>query len=168
MTRGIEVGQVFTLGNKYSKSLNATFLDENGKEKFFEMGCYGIGVGRTMAAAIEQNNDEFGIIWSKTIAPFEVVVVPVNAKNADQLEYSETIYEELKAAGVDVLLDDRKERAGVKFNDCDLIGYPIRITISPKCITERTIEVKIRKSGEDYSFSRDEYKDKIIELLKDL
>ena len=168
MTRGIEVGQVFTLGNKYSKSLNATFLDENGKEKFFEMGCYGIGVGRTMAAAIEQNNDEFGIIWSKAIAPFEVVVVPVNAKNADQLEYSETIYEELKAAGVDVLLDDRKERAGVKFNDCDLIGYPIRITISPKGITERTIEVKIRKSGEDYSFSRDEYKDKIIELLKDL
>ena len=168
MTRGIEVGQVFTLGNKYSKSLNATFLDENGKEKYFEMGCYGIGVGRTMAAAIEQNNDEFGIIWSRAIAPFEVVVVPVNAKNADQLEYSEKIYEELKAAGVDVLLDDRKDRAGVKFNDCDLIGYPIRITISPKGITEGTIEVKIRRSGEVHIFNRDEYKTKVIDLLKDL
>ena len=168
MTRGIEVGQVFTLGNKYSKSLNATFLDENGKEKYFEMGCYGIGVGRTMAAAIEQNNDEFGIIWSRAIAPFEVVVVPVNAKNADQLEYSEKIYEELKAAGVDVLLDDRRDRAGVKFNDCDLIGYPIRITISPKGIAEGTIEVKIRRSGEVHIFNRDEYKTKVINLLKDL
>ena len=168
MTRGIEVGQVFTLGNKYSKSLNATFLDENGKEKYFEMGCYGIGVGRTMAAAIEQNNDEFGIIWPRSIAPFEVVVVPVNAKNADQLEYSEKIYEELKAAGVDTLLDDRKDRAGVKFNDCDLIGYPIRVTISPKSLNDNTIEVKIRKSGEVFVFNRDEYKDKIVELLKDL
>ena len=168
MTRGIEVGQVFTLGNKYSKSLNATFLDENGKEKFFEMGCYGIGVGRTMAAAIEQNNDEFGIIWPRAIAPFEVVVVPVNAKNADQLEYSEKIYEELKAAGVDTLLDDRRDRAGVKFNDCDLIGYPIRITISPKTISEGTIEVKIRKNGEVHIFNRDEYKNNVIELLKKL
>ena len=132
------------------------------------MGCYGIGVGRTMAAAIEQNNDEFGIIWPRSIAPFEVVVVPVNAKNADQLEYSEKIYEELKAAGVDTLLDDRKDRAGVKFNDCDLIGYPIRVTISPKSLNENTIEVKIRKSGEVFVFNRDEYKDKIVERLKGL
>lgn len=168
MTRGIEVGQVFTLGNKYSKSLNATFLDENGKEKFFEMGCYGIGVGRTMAATIEQNNDEHGIIWPRAIAPFEVVVVPVNAKNADQLEYSEKIYDELKAAGIDTILDDRKERAGVKFNDCDLIGYPIRITISPKTINEGTIEIKIRKTGEMINVNREEYKDKVIELLKNL
>ena len=168
MTRGIEVGQVFTLGNKYSKSLNATFLDENGKEKFFEMGCYGIGVGRTMAATIEQNNDEHGIIWSRAIAPFEVVVVPVNAKNADQLEYAEKIYDELQAAGIDTILDDRKERAGVKFNDCDLIGYPIRITISPKTINEGTIEIKIRKTGEMINVNREEYKDKVIELLKNL
>ncbi len=168
MTRGIEVGQVFTLGDKYSKSLNATFLDENGKEKFFEMGCYGIGVGRTMAAAIEQNNDENGIIWPRAIAPFEVVVVPVNAKNSDQLEYSEKIYNELKDCGIDVILDDRKDRAGVKFNDCDLIGYPIRVTISPKSINENTIEIKIRKSGEIFVFNRDEYKEKIIELLKNL
>ena len=168
MTRGIEVGQVFTLGNKYSKSLNATFLDENGKEKYFEMGCYGIGVGRTMAAAIEQNNDDYGIIWPRAIAPFEVVVVPVNGKNEDQLVYSEKIYEELKAVGVDVLLDDRRDRAGIKFNDCDLIGYPLRITISPKSLNENTIEVKIRKTGAVHIFNRDEYKDKIIELLNDL
>ena len=94
--------------------------------------------------------------------------MPVNAKNAAQLEYSEKIYEELKAAGIDTILDDRKDRAGVKFNDCDLIGYPIRITISPKTIDENTIEVKIRKTGEVYTFNRDEYKDKVCELLKDL
>lgn len=168
MTRGIEVGQVFTLGNKYSKSLNATFLDENGKEKFFEMGCYGIGVGRTMAAAIEQCNDEFGIIWNRAIAPFEVVVVPVNAKNAEQLNYAEQIYNELKLAGVDTLLDDRKERAGVKFNDCDLIGYPIRLTVSPKSLSENTIEIKIRKTGEVLIVNRDECQSKITELLTNL
>ena len=168
MTRGIEVGQVFTLGNKYSKSLNATFLDENGKEKYFEMGCYGIGVGRTMAAAIEQSNDENGIIWNSAIAPFEVVVVPINAKNEDQLKYAENIYEELKAAGVDTILDDRKERAGVKFNDCDLIGYPIRVTISPKSMTEDRVEVKIRRSGEIFNFERGECISKVKELLKNL
>ena len=165
MTRGIEVGQVFTLGNKYSKSLNATFLDENGKEKFFEMGCYGIGVGRTMAAAIEQNNDADGIIWNKAIAPFEVVVVPVNAKEISQLEYAEKIYNELKNAGVDVLLDDRKERAGVKFKDCDLIGYPVRVTVSPKTLENNSVEIKIRRTGEILNFDRMECVEKIIELL---
>ncbi|MBR6014347.1 MAG: proline--tRNA ligase [Selenomonadaceae bacterium] len=165
MTRGIEVGQVFTLGNKYSKSLNATFLDENGKEKFFEMGCYGIGVGRTMAAAIEQNNDKDGIIWNKNIAPFEVVVVPVNAKENSQLEYAEKIYNELKNFGVDVLLDDRKERAGVKFKDCDLIGYPIRVTVSPKTLENNSVEVKIRRTGEILNFDRENCVEKIVELL---
>ncbi len=165
MTRGIEVGQVFTLGNKYSKALNATFLDESGKETYFEMGCYGIGVGRTMAAAIEQNNDADGIIWTRAIAPFEVVVVPVNAKDAAQLEYAEKIYEELKAAGVDVLLDDRKERAGVKFKDCDLIGYPVRVTVSPKTLDSGNVEVKIRKTGEMLNFNRAECIDKVIDLL---
>ena len=168
MTRGIEVGQVFTLGNKYSKALNATFLDENGKEKFFEMGCYGIGVGRTMAAAIEQNNDEDGIIWTRAIAPFEVVVVPVNAKVPEQLEYAEKIYSELKAAGVDVLLDDRKERAGVKFKDCDLIGYPIRVTVSPKTLENNSVEVKVRRSGEISHLDRADCVEKILELLKTL
>ena len=168
MTRGIEVGQVFTLGNKYSKALNATFLDENGKEKFFEMGCYGIGVGRTMAAAIEQNNDSDGIIWTRAIAPFEVVIVPVNAKVPEQLDYAEKLYIELKKLGVDVLLDDRTERAGVKFKDCDLIGYPIRVTISPKTLNSNSVEVKVRRSGEIFHFDRAVCTEKILELLKNL
>lgn len=168
MTRGIEVGQVFTLGKKYSEALHATFLDEDGKIKPFEMGCYGIGVGRTMAAAIEQNNDADGIIWTRAIAPFEVVVVPVNAKDDKQLALAEEIYNELKAAGVDVLLDDRKERAGVKFKDCDLIGYPLRVTISPKTLDSGNVEIKIRRSGEFLNFARVECVDKILELLKTL
>jgi len=165
MTRGIEVGQVFTLGNKYSKSLNATFLDENGKEKYFEMGCYGIGVGRTMAAAIEQNNDKDGIIWTRAIAPFEVVIAVVNAKETNQLEYAEKIYNELKSFGIDVLLDDRHERAGVKFKDCDLVGYPIRVTVSPKTLETNSVEVKVRKSGEIFYFNRADCIDRIRELL---
>ena len=168
MTRGIEVGQVFTLGNKYSKALNVTFLDENGKEKFFEMGCYGIGVGRTMAAAIEQNNDKDGIIWTRAIAPFEVVIAVVNVKDSAQLEYAEKLYSELKNLGVDVLLDDRKERAGVKFKDCDLIGYPIRVTVSPKTVENNSVEVKVRKSGEIFNFPRADCVDEISKLLEKL
>ena len=168
MTRGIEAGQVFTLGTKYSEALQATFLDENGKEKPLIMGCYGIGVSRTMAAAIEQNNDEYGIIWPRAIAPYEVLVVPVNAKTPEQLALAEEIYTELQQAGADVLLDDRKERAGVKFKDADLIGYPLRVTIGPKALEEDQIEVKIRKNGETYNFTREEYKEKVLELLKTL
>ena len=168
MTRGIEVGQVFTLGDKYSKALNASFLDENGREKFFEMGCYGIGVGRTMQAAIEQSNDENGIIWSRALAPFEVVVVPVNVKNAEQLSAAEKIYEELRAEHVDVLLDDRSERAGVKFTDCDLIGYPLRITIGPKALKDGTVEIKIRRTGELVTVVREKYLSTVLELLKGL
>ncbi len=168
MTRGIEAGQVFTLGTKYSEALHATFLDENGKEKPLIMGCYGIGVSRTMAAAIEQNNDEYGIIWPRAIAPYEVLVVPVNAKTPEQLALAEEIYTELQQAGADVLLDDRKERAGVKFKDADLIGYPLRVTIGPKALEENQIEVKIRKNGETYNFTREEYKEKVLELLKTL
>ncbi len=168
MTRGIEVGQVFTLGKKYSEALHATFLDEDGKEKFFEMGCYGIGVGRTMAAAIEQFNDADGIIWPRAIAPFEVVVVPVNAKDDAQLACAEKIYDELKAAGVDVLLDDRRERAGVKFKDCDLIGYPLRVTVSPKTLAGEPVEVKVRRSGEFVHFDRSELVEKISALLETL
>ena len=168
MTRGIEVGQVFTLGKKYSESLHATFLDEDGSTKNFEMGCYGIGVGRTMAAAIEQNNDADGIIWTRAIAPFEVVVVPVNAKDDNQLAFAEKLYNEFKTAGVDVLLDDRKERAGVKFKDCDLIGYPLRVTVSPKTLDSGSVEVKIRRTGEFVNFNRAECVAKVIELLKTL
>ena len=132
------------------------------------MGCYGIGVGRTMAAAIEQNNDENGIIWPKAIAPFEVVVVPVNGKNAQQLELAERVYNELKAAGVDALLDDRKDRAGVKFKDADLIGYPVRITVGPKSVDEDTLELKVRRTGETFTVPVEEGAGKAVELLANL
>ena len=168
ISRGIEVGQIFALGTKYSEAMGGYFLDENGKSQPLQMGCYGIGVGRTMAAAIEQNNDEQGIIWPRAIAPFEVVVVAVNAKIDEQLAYAEEIYEELRAAGVDALLDDRRERAGVKFNDCDLIGYPVRIAIGPKTIESGSIEVKVRKTGTLVNFARDTYLAGVQEMLQTL
>ena len=166
--RGIEAGQIFALGTKYSEAMGATFLDEAGKAQPMQMGCYGIGVGRTMAAAIEQNHDEHGIIWPRAIAPYEVVVVAVNAKVEEQLAYAEEIYEELRAAGVDVLLDDRRERAGVKFNDCDLIGYPVRIAVGPKTIENGSIEVKVRRTGELVNFARDTYLKGVQDMLATL
>ena len=166
--RGIEAGQIFALGTKYSEAMGATFLDEAGKAQPMQMGCYGIGVGRTMAAAIEQNHDEHGIIWPRAIAPYEVVVVAVNAKVEEQLAYAEEIYKELRAAGVDVLLDDRRERAGVKFNDCDLIGYPVRIAIGPKTIENGSIEVKVRRTGELVNFARDTYLKGVQDMLATL
>ena len=163
--RGIEAGQIFALGTKYSEAMGATFLDETGKAQPMQMGCYGIGVGRTMAAAIEQNHDEHGIIWPRAIAPYEVVVVAVNAKDDAQLAYAEEVYEELRAAGIDVLLDDRRERAGVKFNDCDLIGYPVRIAIGPKTIDSGSIEVKVRRTGELVNFARNTYLKGVQDML---
>lgn len=166
--RGIEAGQVFKLGTKYSKALKATFLDENGREQPLVMGCYGIGVSRTMAAAIEQNFDGDGIIWPAAIAPYTVVVVPVNVRDEAQAALAEEVYSELKQARIEVLLDDRKERAGVKFKDADLIGYPIRITVGPKAVSEDAIEVKIRRSGENFVYHKAGYLEHIIEHLKTL
>lgn len=168
MTRGIEAGQVFKLGTKYSEALHATFLDENGKEKPLVMGCYGIGVSRTMAAAIEQNNDEHGIIWPAAIAPYQVIVVPINAKNEAQMQLAEAIYQELQAAKIETVLDDRKERAGVKFKDADLIGYPLRITVGPKAVDEDAIEVRTRRTGEVETYGKTEYLAKVINALKAL
>ena len=168
MTRGIEAGQVFTLGTKYSEALGATFLDENGKEKPLVMGCYGIGVSRTMAAAIEQSNDADGIIWPRAIAPFEVVVVPVNAKVPEQLALAEKFYTELKGARIDALLDDRRERAGVKFKDADLIGYPLRVTVGPKAVEEGKVEVRVRRTGEVKEFSAADYLAGVKALLESL
>lgn len=148
LARGIEVGQVFKLGTKYSKALGATFLDENGKSQDLVMGCYGIGVSRTMAAAIEQNNDADGIVWPVSIAPYQVVVVPVSAKDETQMVTAETIYQELLAQGIEVVLDDRNERPGVKFKDADLIGYPVRITIGPKTLEQGGVEIRLRHNGE--------------------
>ena len=142
--RGIEVGQVFKLGTKYSDALGATYLNQMGEEQSMVMGCYGIGVSRTMAAAVEQNNDANGIIWPMQIAPYQVIIIPVNTKKEEQMQASTAIYEELTSQGMEVILDDRDERAGVKFKDADLIGVPIKITIGPKSLQEKQVEVKKR------------------------
>lgn len=142
--RGIEAGQIFKLGVKYSKALGATFLDEQGKSQLMIMGCYGIGVSRTMAAAIEQHFDENGIKWPLAIAPFHAHLVPVSA---DQLSVAEDLYNQLNEAGIETLLDDRAERPGVKFKDADLIGIPVRITIGPKGLAQGEVEVKYRQTG---------------------
>ena len=166
--KGIEVGQVFKLGTKYSEALQATFLDQNGRPNPMIMGCYGIGVSRTLAAAIEQYHDENGIIWPRAIAPFEAVIVPINAKDEALMSTSQTIYTALQDAGVDVLLDDRKDRAGVKFKDADLIGYPLRITVSKNTLENNEVEIQIRKSGEAITCVIDSVATKVTELLQDL
>lgn len=166
--RGIEVGQIFKLGIKYSKLLGATYLDEGGKVKPVIMGCYGIGVTRTMAASIEQNNDQDGIIWPAAIAPFHAVIIPVNTKDAGQVALAEAIYARLAAAGVETILDDRAERAGVKFKDADLIGCPLRITVGAKALTERQIEVRVRRTGETTMIPEEKLESAILELLKEL
>ncbi len=166
--KGIEVGQVFKLGSKYSEALQATFLDQNGRPNPMIMGCYGIGVSRTLAAAIEQYHDENGIIWPRSIAPFEAVIVPINVKDEALMSTSHTIYTALKDAGIDVLLDDRKDRAGVKFKDADLIGYPLRITVSKNTLENNEVEIQIRKFGEALPCAIDSVVTKVTELLQNL
>jgi len=141
--KGIEVGHVFKLGTKYSESMNATFLDENGKSNPIIMGCYGIGVSRTLAAIVEQFNDEKGIVWPKNLAPFDVHVITVNTKNDEQVQLAEDIYKMLKENGQDVLVDDRNERVGVKFADADLFGIPVRIVVGKRA-PEGIVELKTR------------------------
>ena len=143
IARGTEVGHIFKLGTKYSETMKATFMDENGKDKPFVMGCYGIGVTRTMASVIEQHHDEYGITWPLALAPYHVSVIPVNIKDEAQMEIAEKLYNELRALGVDALLDNRNERAGVKFKDSELIGIPMRITVGKK-IGDGEIEFKLR------------------------
>ncbi len=154
--RGIEVGQVFYLGTKYSEKMNCRFIDADGKERPAVMGCYGIGVGRTMAAAIEQNHDEHGIIWPLAIAPFEAVVLPLQMNKEEVTAAGERLYRALSDAGIETLLDDRDERAGFKFNDADLIGYPLQVIIGGKSLEKGLVEVKIRKSGERKELPLDE------------
>ena len=144
LQRGIEVGQVFYLGTKYSEALKATVLDAEGKERVLEMGCYGIGVTRTIAAAIEQNHDDAGIVWPMPLAPFHVVIMPVNVTDERMRTTAERIHDELTARGIDVLLDDREERPGVKFKDADLVGCPLRITIGPRALERDAVELKRR------------------------
>ncbi|MDR7857799.1 proline--tRNA ligase [Tissierella sp.] len=161
MDRGIEVGNIFQLGTKYSDDLDAKFLDENGKEKSFVMGCYGIGVSRSVAAVVEQYHDDEGIIWPLVIAPYHVIVTVINIKNEEQMDLGEKIYKELESLGVEVLLDDRNERAGVKFKDRDLIGIPIRITVGKRA-TESIVEYSIRGSEEKLEVNTAE----LIPLIK--
>ena len=158
--RGVEVGHIFKLGTKYSESMGATFLDQNGKSQPIIMGCYGIGVERTVAAVIEQHHDENGIIWPLAIAPYHVVVVPVNVKKEEHLENAEKLYKELEAAGVEVLLDDKNERAGFKFKDSDLLGIPMRITVG-KDIVDGKVEFKLRKEADKEIISVDEVLDRV-------
>lgn len=160
VARGVEVGHIFKLGTKYSESMGATYLDKNGKSQPIVMGCYGIGVERTAAAVIEQHHDENGIIWPLAIAPYHVVVVPVNMKKEEQVEAAEKIYNELKDMGVEVLLDDRDERVGFKFKDSELIGIPMRITVG-KDITDGKVEFKLRSESDKEVITLDEIKSKI-------
>lgn len=152
---GIEVGHIFKLGTKYSEAMKANFLDENGRANPIIMGCYGIGVSRVLSAIAEQNADENGLVWQRNISPFDLHVIPVNSKNDKQTTFAEELYESLQTAGFTVLLDDRNERAGVKFADADLIGLPIRITVGKKA-EEGIVEVKIRKTGEMIEVKKEE------------
>jgi prolyl-tRNA synthetase len=164
--RGIEVGHVFKLGDKYSRAMKATFLDEQGQEQLMIMGCYGIGVGRTVAAAIEQNHDKDGIIWPMALAPFQILITPIEWNPGSETnQVALSIYEQLEQGGIEVLLDDRPERPGVKFKDADLIGIPYRITIGPKGLAEGIVEVRERRSGQVQKVAKDEVVQKIKEIV---
>lgn len=164
--RGIEVGQVFKLGTKYSEAMDATYVDEQGKKQYMVMGCYGIGITRTMAAAVEQNYDEKGIIWPLSIAPFQVVVVPVSNKDEEQVKAAYSVYRELMDNGIEVILDDRDERAGVKFADADLIGYPFRITVGKKTTGEGTVDIRVRRDGSELTVPLNQVVQEIKTLIE--
>lgn len=165
ITRGIEVGNIFKLGTKYSEKMHAVFTDEEGKEKPFIMGCYGIGVSRTAAAAIERYHDKDGIQWPMAIAPYQVIVVPVNVLDEQQMQAAEAIYKQLNDAGVEVLIDDRDERPGVKFKDADLMGIPIRVTCG-KSLAEGMVEIKLRMTGEVLKIATGDAVAKVQGLIK--
>ena len=167
VTRGIEVGNIFKLGTKYSKPMNAVYTDVDGKTKPYVMGCYGIGVTRTAAAAVEAHYDEHGIKWPISIAPYHLTIIPVNILDELQMKVSTELYEKLQKAGVEVVLDDRDERAGVKFKDADLIGFPYRITVG-KTINEGLVEFKTRETGDVEKIAPDEAAQKIIDIVKNI
>jgi prolyl-tRNA synthetase len=168
VSRGIEVGHIFKLGKKYSSAMKATFLDREGKEREFIMGCYGIGVGRLMAAAVEQSHDERGIIWPASIAPYTVVIMPVNWRDDTQRLIAEKLYIDFLHNNIEVILDDRDVSAGIKFMDADLMGYPLRIVIGQKYVKDGLVEVKLRKSGEQKLFKPEELSTEIKRILNEL
>ena len=163
--RGIEVSQVFQLGTKYSASMGATFTDEDGREKPFLMGCYGVGVSRTLAAIIEQHNDEQGIIWPVSVAPYEVSVISLD-KKGEALDAAAAIADELEASGVDVIFDDRAERPGVKFADNDLMGFPYQVIVGKRGLANGTVELKCRATGEREDVALDEVAHRVADLVK--
>ncbi|USK51685.1 proline--tRNA ligase [Bacillus sp. CMF12] len=165
--KGIEVGHIFKLGTRYSEAMEAAYLDENGRTQPMIMGCYGIGVSRTMAAVAEQFNDENGFIWPRSMAPFDLHLVPINMKDEAQAAVAEELYTMLKRNRYEVLMDDRQERPGVKFADSDLIGLPIRITVGKKA-SEGIVEVKVRKTGEMHEIHKDQLAEKIAEMMSAL
>ncbi|WP_304249282.1 proline--tRNA ligase [Limosilactobacillus gastricus] len=164
-TRGIEIGHIFKLGTRYSETLGAKVLDQNGRETDVIMGSYGIGISRLLSAIAEQNADEQGLVWPDSVAPFDVHVIPVNPKKTDQMELAEKLTQELESAGYEVLVDDRQERAGVKFADADLIGLPIRVTVGKKA-SEGIVEIKLRRTGETLEVNAEELVTNIGILLK--
>ncbi len=169
ISQGIEIGHVFKLGTKYSDALRAKFLDTSGKEKSMIMGCYGIGVNRIIASLIERSHDENGIIWPLSLAPYEVIVIPVNVNDTNSMQMANSIYDELSDdTGIEVLLDDRDLRPGVKFKDADLIGVPIKIIIGKKYTETKEIEIKLRKSGETFLIRHEDIKSKVKKLLETL
>lgn len=168
LKKGIEVGQVFKLGTKYSEKLGCTYLDRDGKPHPMVMGCYGIGITRTVAASIEQNHDKDGIIWPVAIAPYEVVVVPANNKDEGVMNAARHLYDEMEDCRDEVILDDRDERAGIKFKDADLIGYPIRVTIGKKWKESGLVEVRLRRSGVVSEVALADCKTKVLEMLEEL
>jgi len=164
--RGIEVGHVFYLGTKYSKAMNATFLDENGKPQLMEMGCYGIGITRLPAAAIEQNHDAKGIIWPDAIAPFTVVICPIGMDRSEAVKTAaESLYQDLQKAGVDVILDDRGERPGAMFADWELIGVPHRVTIGDRGLKEGFVEYQHRRETEPTQMALDKISGHLISAV---
>jgi prolyl-tRNA synthetase len=165
--RGIEVGQVFYLGTKYSESMGATYLDAEGRERPIEMGCYGIGISRMVAAAIEQNHDVNGIIWPVSIAPFQVLILPINYKDEKLRAAAGKLYRDLQQGGVEVLLDDRDERPGVKFKDADLVGIPLRVTIGAKGLEKGCIELRTRRDGKTDEIPLAEAVQKIRSLINE-
>ncbi len=165
--RGIEVGHVFYLGDKYSRSMKAVFLDEQGKEQYMVMGCYGIGVGRTAAAAIEQNHDESGIIWPRSIAPYEVVLISLKVEDAEVARVSKELYQRLQTAGVEIIWDDRKESPGVKFKDADLIGFPFQIVVGVRGLQDKQVEIKNRQTGEKVSVALDQVETAVKQRLEE-
>ena len=162
--RGIEVGHIFKLGTSYSAQLSCTYLDEEGKSQPMEMGCYGLGIGRTVAAAIEQNHDDDGIVWPLALAPFQVLLMGLNTNVPEVCEAADKLYDELREAGVEVLYDDRKERPGVKFKDADLIGIPVRVVVGKRSLDEGQVELSLRRDREKQMINRTDLVAKVLEL----